>query len=80
MTKEEIAIARARATAEVILGTKFLRFLAKHKANPQLIRVSTEIMAVIVPSAEFKPVTYFGVPVILDEGLSTGGCVCQWKN
>lgn len=80
MTEDEITQARARATAEVILGTKFLRFLAKYKAKPQLIRVSTEIMQVLVPSAEFKPVTYFEVPVILDEKLPTAGCVCQWKN
>ena len=79
MTDEEIAIARAKATAEVIIGTKYLRFLLKHKANPQLIRVSMEIMSVLVPQSEFKPVTYFGVPVILDDTLSTGGCVCQWK-
>lgn len=79
MTDEEIAIARAKATAQVILGTKFLRFLLKYKAKPQLIRVSTEIMTVLVPSAEFKSVTYVDVPVILDEDLPTGGCVCQWK-
>ena len=79
MTDEEIATARAKATAEVIIGTKYLNFLARHKANPQLIRVSTEIMSVLVPSAEFKPVTYFGVPVIVDEKLPTGGCLCQWK-
>ena len=79
MTDEEIAKARAKATAEVILGTKYLRFLAKFKAKPQLIRVSTEIMAVLVSSVEIKSVTYFGVPVILDDQLSVGGCVCQWK-
>ena len=80
MTDEEIAKARAKATAEVIIGTKYLRFLAKFKAKPQLIRVSTEIMAVLVSSVEFKSVTYFGVPVILDDKLGVGGCVCQWKN
>lgn len=79
MTEDEIKMARAKATAEVIIGTKYLRFLSKYKAKPQLIRVSTEIMSVLVPTAERKAVTYFEVPVILDAELSTGGCVCQWK-
>ena len=80
MTDEEIALARAKATAEVIIGTNYLRFLRKFKAQPQLIRVSDEMMTVLVPTAERKAVTYFGAQVILDDTLSTGGCVCQWKN
>lgn len=79
MTDEEISIARAKATAEVIIGTKYLRFLAKFKVRPQLIRISYEMMTVLVPTAERKPITYFGAQVILDDTLPAGGCVCQWK-
>ena len=80
MTEDEIEKARAKATAEVIIGTWYLKFIVKYNAKPQLIRVSTEIMSILVPYAEFRPITYFGVPVILDDTLPTDGCVCQWKN
>ena len=80
MTEDEIEKERAKATAEVVIGTMYLKFIVKHNAKPQLIRVSTEIMSILVPYAEFRPVTYFEVPVILDDTLPTGGCICQWKN
>jgi hypothetical protein len=80
MTDEEIMVARAKATAEVLIGNMYLRFTRTYRHIPQLIRVSETIMKTLVPTAERRPVTYFGVDVILDESLPTAGCECQWKN
>lgn len=78
MTDEEISLARAKAIAEVIMGNNYLTFLKTYRTNPQLIRVSKEIMTVLIPMVEMKRVTYFGVKVIIDESLSPEGCELQW--
>jgi len=67
-----------KADADILLCMAYLKFLLKNRRKPQLIRVAPDVLSLLVPSAERKPITFFDSDVILDESLS-GTCECQWK-
>jgi hypothetical protein len=66
--------------ADVILCWGYLRFIAEYNAKPQVIRVASDILDVLVPLTERnRPLRFFGAEVILDDTLLNGTSVCQWK-
>lgn len=73
-------VAKKKADTDIIMCSKYISFVQRHARKPQVIRVSEDILKILVPKHENPEIayTFFEATVVIDESLPNNSMVCGW--
>lgn len=73
-------VAKKKADTDILMCSKYIAFVQRYARKPQIIKVSEDILEILVPKNENPEIayTFFEAIVVIDKTLPKNSMVCGW--